>query len=260
MEDPRAATLPCSMKSGHLPWVGKSRIVDATPQGARAPEMPAFLGKHPVTAQDSEALGMRETGSEEAAHWPRSRAGKPDTDHARRSAPPPRALQPRGMASPTSPQPTATTSTIPMPPAGLASWRRRASSRRPSRAITSAATGSSPRACKGKGRRRSRPAFRITGSLQPVVLVSDDGRSATGRFRLFQPRTGKTVGKAGDFFAAQFWGGMYHDRYVLEERRLAHLGAHARRALHHARRLEGWRVGEIERSRAGHTPAAVATA
>jgi hypothetical protein len=52
--------------------------------------------------------------------------------------------------------------------------------------------------------------------LQPVILVSDDGRSATGRFRLFQPRTGKTVGKAGDFFAAQFWGGMYHDRYVLE--------------------------------------------
>ena len=27
--------------------------------------------------------------------------------------------------------------------------------------------------------------------LQPMVLVSDDGRSATGRFRLFQPRTGK---------------------------------------------------------------------
>jgi hypothetical protein len=52
---------------------------------------------------------------------------------------------------------------------------------------------------------------------QPVVLVSDDGRSSTGRFRLFQPRTGKTVGKAGDFFAAQFWGGMYHDRYVLED-------------------------------------------
>lgn len=52
--------------------------------------------------------------------------------------------------------------------------------------------------------------------MQPVVLVSDDGRSATGRFRLFQPRTGKTVGEAGDFFGAQFWGGMYHDRYVLE--------------------------------------------
>jgi len=53
--------------------------------------------------------------------------------------------------------------------------------------------------------------------LQPMVLVSEDGRSATGRFRLFQPRTGKTVGKEGDFLAAQFWGGMYHDRYVLED-------------------------------------------
>ncbi len=53
--------------------------------------------------------------------------------------------------------------------------------------------------------------------MQPVVLVSDDGRSATGRFKLFQPRTGKTVGKAGDFFGASFWGGMYHDRYVLED-------------------------------------------
>jgi hypothetical protein len=52
---------------------------------------------------------------------------------------------------------------------------------------------------------------------QPVVLVSDDGRSATGRFRLFQPRTGKTVGRAGDFFGASFWGGMYHDRYILED-------------------------------------------
>jgi hypothetical protein len=53
--------------------------------------------------------------------------------------------------------------------------------------------------------------------LQPVVLVSEDGRSSTGRFKLFQPRTGKTVGKAGDFLAAAFWGGMYHDRYVLED-------------------------------------------
>jgi SnoaL-like domain len=53
--------------------------------------------------------------------------------------------------------------------------------------------------------------------IQPMVLVSDDGRSSTGRFKLFQPRTGKTVGKAGDFFAASFWGGMYHDRHVLED-------------------------------------------
>ena len=53
--------------------------------------------------------------------------------------------------------------------------------------------------------------------IQPMVLVSEDGRSSTGRFKLFQPRTGKTVGKAGDFLAASFWGGMYHDRYVLED-------------------------------------------
>lgn len=53
--------------------------------------------------------------------------------------------------------------------------------------------------------------------MQPVLQISDDGRSAIGRFRLFQPRTGKTVGGAGDFFAASFWGGMYHNRYVLED-------------------------------------------
>lgn len=53
--------------------------------------------------------------------------------------------------------------------------------------------------------------------VQPVLTISEDGRSGTGRARLFQPRTGKTVGKAGDFFGASFWGGMYHDRYVLED-------------------------------------------
>jgi hypothetical protein len=53
--------------------------------------------------------------------------------------------------------------------------------------------------------------------FQPVVLVSDDGRSATGRLRLFQPRTGKTIGKAGDFFGAFVLASTYHDRYVLED-------------------------------------------
>jgi hypothetical protein len=53
--------------------------------------------------------------------------------------------------------------------------------------------------------------------IQPVVLISDDGRSATGRMRLFQPRTGKTVGKAGDFFAASVLASTYHDGYVLED-------------------------------------------
>jgi hypothetical protein len=62
----------------------------------------------------------------------------------------------------------------------------------------------------------TRPGISYHWLVQPVILISEDGRSATGRFRLFQPRTGKTVGKAGDFYGASFWGGMYDDQYVLE--------------------------------------------
>jgi hypothetical protein len=61
-----------------------------------------------------------------------------------------------------------------------------------------------------------RPGIPYHWLMQPVTLVSDDGRSAYGRFRLFQPRTAKEVGKAGAFLAASFWGGIYHNRYVLE--------------------------------------------
>jgi len=64
---------------------------------------------------------------------------------------------------------------------------------------------------------KTRPGISYHWLVQPVVLISNDGRSATGRFRLFQPRTGKTVGKAGDFYGASFWGGMYDDQYVLED-------------------------------------------
>jgi hypothetical protein len=52
--------------------------------------------------------------------------------------------------------------------------------------------------------------------VQPVILVASDGRAANARIRLFQPRTGKTVGKPDDFYGASFWGGMYHDQFVLE--------------------------------------------
>jgi hypothetical protein len=51
---------------------------------------------------------------------------------------------------------------------------------------------------------------------QPVMRISDDGRSVSSHTRLFQPRTGKTVGKAGEFLAASFWGGYYSNQYVLE--------------------------------------------
>jgi hypothetical protein len=46
--------------------------------------------------------------------------------------------------------------------------------------------------------------------VQPVLLISDDGRSATGPLRMVQPVTGKP----GD---ARFWGGMYFVQYVLEK-------------------------------------------
>ncbi|KAJ4364962.1 hypothetical protein N0V83_008578 [Neocucurbitaria cava] len=45
---------------------------------------------------------------------------------------------------------------------------------------------------------------------QPVVLVSDDGKSATVRARLLQPST--SVNKSGSFNSA-----MYHDQVVLED-------------------------------------------
>jgi hypothetical protein len=64
---------------------------------------------------------------------------------------------------------------------------------------------------------KTRPGISYHWLVQPVLLISEDGRSATGRLRLFQPRTGKTVGKAGDFYGASFWGGMYDNQYVLED-------------------------------------------
>jgi hypothetical protein len=64
---------------------------------------------------------------------------------------------------------------------------------------------------------KTRPGIPYHWLMQPVIQVSDDGRSAKGRFRLFQPRTAKAVGKAGDFLGAALWGGVYHNRYVLED-------------------------------------------
>jgi hypothetical protein len=45
---------------------------------------------------------------------------------------------------------------------------------------------------------------------QPVILVADDGRSASIRSRLFQPASSRTR-------AMGFGGGMYHDQAVLED-------------------------------------------
>jgi hypothetical protein len=52
--------------------------------------------------------------------------------------------------------------------------------------------------------------------IQPVLLISDDGLAVNGHIRLFQPRTGRTVGGAG-LTTANFGGGIYHDQFVLEK-------------------------------------------
>ncbi|KAH6663480.1 hypothetical protein B0J14DRAFT_256881 [Halenospora varia] len=62
----------------------------------------------------------------------------------------------------------------------------------------------------------NQPATRVRSSIsfhwrpQPVILISQDGRSATLRARLLQPSTSKTS-------AGSFNGAMYHDQVVLED-------------------------------------------
>ncbi len=67
--------------------------------------------------------------------------------------------------------------------------------------------------------RQMRPMVPYHWLMEPVILVSDDGRSAFGRFRLFQPRTAKQTDKDGYSPVAGFWGGYYNNRYVLEDGR-----------------------------------------
>lgn len=62
----------------------------------------------------------------------------------------------------------------------------------------------------------TRPGVHFHWRVQPVILVSQDGRSADMRVRLFQPRTGKEVGGPGAWYGANFMTGMYHDQFVLE--------------------------------------------
>nr|WP_184151214.1 nuclear transport factor 2 family protein [Sphingobium lignivorans] len=62
---------------------------------------------------------------------------------------------------------------------------------------------------------QTRPGISYHWRTQPVILVSQDGRSANLRTRLFQPRTGKEVN--GGFYGAVFSNGMYpNDQLVLE--------------------------------------------
>jgi hypothetical protein len=61
----------------------------------------------------------------------------------------------------------------------------------------------------------TRPGVSYHWRVQPVLLISDDGVAVNGHIRLFQPRTGKTVGGAG-LTTANFGSGIYHDQFVLE--------------------------------------------
>ena len=58
--------------------------------------------------------------------------------------------------------------------------------------------------------------------IQPVIIVAPDGRSASVRTRLFQPRTGlipstaEAASKSGLFLGAGIWEGMYQNQAYLE--------------------------------------------
>ncbi|KAK0647062.1 hypothetical protein B0T16DRAFT_458926 [Cercophora newfieldiana] len=54
--------------------------------------------------------------------------------------------------------------------------------------------------------------------LQPVILVSQDGRSATSRVRNLQIGTSKGTAARNFSGSNGFNGGMYHDQFVLEEK------------------------------------------
>jgi hypothetical protein len=210
-----------------LGW-GRSRIVEAAPSGAHAPDvpvpaadaappglaMPAFLAPHPVTGRAVRAAGA----ARQVATRPLTGAiarGRPqpvDLAEARRRLA--RSVAYDGVAN------ISAAYGFYVDDMDNAGW-----------ANTMAKDGFKETPFQGYHIGRDRLiAARVRGPgpttqagisyhwlMQPVIRVSEDGRSAAGRFRLFQPRTGKTVGEAGDFFAAQFWGGMYHDRYVLED-------------------------------------------
>ena len=53
--------------------------------------------------------------------------------------------------------------------------------------------------------------------IQPVIIVAPDGRSASVRTRLFQPRTSIAESKAGAFLGAGLWEGLYQNQVNLED-------------------------------------------
>ena len=210
-----------------LGW-GKSRIVDPVPGGANKPDapvpdadtapaglaMPAFLGTHPVTGKQVQPAGSAKMVAASALTGAIA-AGKPASvtleEAKRRLA---RSAAWDGIANVSSAYGYYLDDSMPAGFGGI--MAKKGFKMTPfsgyyvgrDRVLSARVSGEPP---------KTRPGISYHWLVQPVILISDDGRSAVGRFRLFQPRTGKTVGKAGDFFGASFWGGMYHDQYVLED-------------------------------------------
>jgi hypothetical protein len=217
------------MKTDIFQGWGRNRIVEGAPTGANSPDslaskkdaaaagtfVPAFIAKHPVTGKEVKAAGKGKLV-----------ATKPLTGAIRKGTPKPVAL---AEASRRLKRSTAYDGATNISAAygyyvddsNNAGWANTMSKNGFKQTPFQGYHIGRDRLVAARVRSPTGPEKQAGISyhwlLQPVVLVSEDGRSSTGRFKLFQPRTGKTVGKAGDFLSAAFWGGMYHDRYILED-------------------------------------------
>jgi hypothetical protein len=209
-----------------LGW-GRSRIVDPVPTGVNKPDapipaadaapgfaMPAFLGPHPVTGREVQPAGHAKVVAATALTGAIA-AGTPTPvtieEVTRRLA---RSAAWDGIMNVSAAYGYYLDDSMPAGFGGIMATKGFKMSPFAGyyvgrdRVLSARVSGEPP---------KTRPGISYHWLVQPVVLISNDGRSATGRFRLFQPRTGKTVGKAGDFYGASFWGGMYDNQYALED-------------------------------------------
>ena len=216
------------MKTDIFQGWGKSRIVDPAPSGAAAPDaalpaadaagaglaMPAFLAPNPVTGKPVSAAGDERTVATGALTGAIARGSEKPVALAEAKRRLARSAAFDGVANVSAAYGYFLDDSMPRGFAGVLATKGFKMSPFSGfyigrdRVIAARVGGETP---------ATRPGISYHWLVQPVVQVSDDGRSARGRFRLFQPRTGKEVGKAGAFYGASFWGGMYHDRYVLED-------------------------------------------
>jgi hypothetical protein len=215
------------MKTDIFKGWGKSRIVDPAPTGTAAPDaalpsadaaspglaMPAFLSANPVTGKPVTAIGGAKLVATAPLTGPIAKGEEKPAALAEAQRRLARSAAFDGIANVSAAYGYYLDDSMPRGFAGVLAEKGFKMSPFSGfyvgrdRVIAARVAGETP---------TTRPGISYHWLVQPVLQISDDGRSAVGRFRLFQPRTGKEVGKAGAFYGASFWGGMYHDRYVLE--------------------------------------------